>query len=334
MQIRRFKELITSSVNANGLLLCHPNADPDAVSSAFVFSHIIATLNPEVKCEIASPEGPSEPSTRLLSFLRFHVVTDPKIEEADFFVLLDTSSLKQLGHWGERVKTTGKPLILVDHHAPKPDDYTSSFIDLSEEKARSTCEIVFRIGKDLGHRFGPEDTFALLFGIVFESKYFRIATPDTFRIAATLIESGADSQKAIALLGRPMTVSEKIARLKACQRMDLQKVDDWLLALTQVNSYQSSSARALLALGADIAIVVGGKKGKIRVSLRCTQEFVDKTGIHLGKDVAFKLGELLGGVGGGHPTTAGASGTGDIDNILKMSSRLILETLKRVKSSS
>jgi len=61
-------------------------------------------------------------------------------------------------------------------------------------------------------------------------------------------------------------------------------------------------------LGASVAVVYGKKKRNLRISLRSSSEFVKKTGIHLGKDVAQPLGEYVNGVGGGHRTAAGVDG--------------------------
>jgi nanoRNase/pAp phosphatase (c-di-AMP/oligoRNAs hydrolase) len=73
----------------------------------------------------------------------------------------------------------------------------------------------------------------------------------------------------------------------------------------------------LVDLGAHAAAVAGLKNGKIRVSLRCTRQFTEETGVNLGRDIAMPLGEFLLGVGGGHAMAAGVSGTGEIEPALK-----------------
>ena len=61
-----------------------------------------------------------------------------------------------------------------------------------------------------------------------------------------------------------MDLSEKIARLKASQRMKVYRKGDWIIATAEVSSFQASVARGFLNLGADVAIIVGEKKGKIK----------------------------------------------------------------------
>jgi nanoRNase/pAp phosphatase (c-di-AMP/oligoRNAs hydrolase) len=124
-----------------------------------------------------------------------------------------------------------------------------------------------------------------------------------------------------------MDFSERVARLKACRRAKFFKVGEWIIALSHVSAYQASAARAIVDLGAHVAVVAGQKNDNIEVSLRCTREFQEKTSMHLGKDVAKPLGEYLHGMGGGHSTAAGVNGVGDVETGLKYCLRLLKQRL-------
>jgi nanoRNase/pAp phosphatase (c-di-AMP/oligoRNAs hydrolase) len=63
--------------------------------------------------------------------------------------------------------------------------------------------------------------------------------------------------------------------------------------------------------------VGGTKKQDVKISLRSTKDFFENTGIHLGRDIAIPIGELLKGVGGGHAMAAGINGTGKVDDAIK-----------------
>ena len=106
------------------------------------------------------------------------------------------------------------------------------------------------------------------------------------------------------------------------------KIGDWLVALSHVGAYQASAARALVALGAHVAIVAGQRENKLQVSLRACSDFHEKTGIHLGRDIANPLGEYLHGMGGGHAVSAGANGVGNVEASLKRCVRLLKERLE------
>jgi nanoRNase/pAp phosphatase (c-di-AMP/oligoRNAs hydrolase) len=119
--------------------------------------------------------------------------------------------------------------------------------------------------------------------------------------------------------------------MKACRRAKLIKIENWIIALSHVSAYQASAARALVDLGAHLAAVAGQKNEKIEISLRCTREFNQVTGIHLGRDIAKPLGEYLQGMGGGHATAAGVNGRGYIEKGLKRCLRLVKEKLSSHK---
>ncbi|MEM2897577.1 MAG: DHH family phosphoesterase, partial [Candidatus Bathyarchaeia archaeon] len=115
----------------------------------------------------------------------------------------------------------------------------------------------------------------------------------------------------------PMPQPEKIARLKAAQRMQMWRLKDWLIVTSEVGSYHASVARALTMLGADVAIVGSGNKEGIKLSLRSSKEFFEKTKVHLGRDIAIPVGNFVNGMGGGHALAAGINGSGKIEVAIK-----------------
>jgi phosphoesterase RecJ-like protein len=118
-----------------------------------------------------------------------------------------------------------------------------------------------------------------------------------------------------------------MARLKAANRVKLLRINDWLIALSHVSAYQASACRAIIALGAHVAVVAGQKQNEIQVSFRASREFCEETGLHIGRDLAKPLGDFLGGMGGGHSVSAGANGVGDLDACLKFCERLLEKSL-------
>jgi nanoRNase/pAp phosphatase (c-di-AMP/oligoRNAs hydrolase) len=144
--------------------------------------------------------------------------------------------------------------------------------------------------------------------MAYDTRHFMLATSEAFRIAANLVAKGVNALEAMKSLQVPMAESERIARLKASQRLVITRMGGWILVSTHVGSHQASAARALVMLGADVAIVAAEKKAQVRMSLRSTQDFYDKTKVHLGRDVAKKVGKIIQGAGGGHALAAGIYG--------------------------
>lgn len=330
LQIQDITALL-DQVNAKlVVLLCHHNADPDAIGAAFAFSCLLERLRPRLRTEIAAAEGPSRLSKHLLTALPIKLTQNPHIEEADAIVLLDTNTIQQLDDWAERVKASNSPIIVIDHHASHPETERLAALSVSDENASSTCEIIYKFFMDMNVRFTENEAKSLFLGIAFDTRHFILANSTTLKIVADLIDAGVNAREALGLLSLPMDESERIARLKASKRVKLLKIGEWIVAFSHVSAYQASAARAFISLGAHVAIVAGQKDEKLKISMRASQEFYRVTGVHLGRDLARPLGECLKGMGGGHAVAAGVNGVGDLKVCFKRCVRLLKEKLKNV----
>jgi len=309
------------------ILLCHHNADPDAICSAHAFAGLLRRLTPKIEVEIGAAQGISRLSRHLLKYLPIEVKTLKKVENADVIVLLDTNTIQQLNGLAEQVKNLKVPIIVIDHHAAHPETEKLARICITNEGSSSTCEIIYNFFKEMSVKANEDEARALFLGIAFDTRHFVLANSSTLKTIAELIDTGVNAQEALSLLSLPVDFSERVARLKACRRAKLFKIGEWIIALSHVSAFQASAARALVDLGAHVAAVAGRKNENIEVSLRCTREFNEKTGIHLGKDVAKPLGEYLRGMGGGHSSAAGVNGVGDVEAGLKRCLRLLKERL-------
>jgi nanoRNase/pAp phosphatase (c-di-AMP/oligoRNAs hydrolase) len=313
------------------LLLCHHNADPDAICSAYAFQGLLAKVRPNVTAEIGIGQGISRLSKHILKHLPITVNLQPNVEKADAIVLLDTNTTQQLGQLSERVAKTKAPIIVIDHHAAHPETERIAKLCITDEEASSTCEIVYNFYRQVNTKPGLNEAKALFLGITFDTRHFVLAKTSTFKTISELSDIGVNPQEELSSLALPMDFSERVARIKACRRAKLIKIENWIIALSHVSAYQASAARALIDLGAHMAAVAGQKNEKIEISLRCTREFNQVTGIHLGRDIAKPLGEYLQGMGGGHATAAGVNGTGYIEKGLKRCLRLVKEKLSNHK---
>jgi nanoRNase/pAp phosphatase (c-di-AMP/oligoRNAs hydrolase) len=314
------------------ILLCHHNADPDAVCSAYALSSLIKKHKPQTKVEIGAAQGISRLTKHLIKSLPITVQTSPNVEKADLIILLDTNTIQQLDNLAEKVKTSKAPIIVVDHHAAHPETEKTAKLCITDENASSTCEIIYDFYKQTNTKIEENEAKALFLGIAFDTRHFVLANSSTLKTIAELIDTGINAQEALSLLSLPMDFSERVARLKACRRVKLFKTGEWIIALSHVSAYQASAARAIIDLGAHVAAVAGQKNENLEISLRCTKDFHEKTGIHLGKDIAKPLGEYLQGMGGGHSTAAGVNGVGEIEAGLKRCLKLLKERIAQAKT--
>jgi nanoRNase/pAp phosphatase (c-di-AMP/oligoRNAs hydrolase) len=334
MQIQEAISLIDKTEAKLIVLLCHHNADPDAICSAFALSKLLRRLKPQLEIEIGAAQGASRLSKALMKSIPVELARRPRIEKADLIFLLDTNTIQQLEEWAEIVRTSSSPVVVVDHHAIHPETNKLATLCICDEKASSTCELIYQFFKDTNTKLSEVEAKALFLGIAFDTRHFLIAGSNALKSVAELVDAGVNAKETLSLLSLPVEHSERLARLKACKRCRLLKIGDWIIAFSHVSAYQASAARALIRVGAHVAIVAGQRGEKVTFSFRSSHEFYKKTSVHLGRDVAAPVGDHLQGMGGGHPTSAGANGMGNLNASVKYSVELLGEILRRDNSFS
>ena len=194
MQIQKITELLDKHDAKLAVLLCHHNADPDAVGSAFAFNGLLKRLKPNLETVIAAASGPSKLSKSIISVLPITLTDEPRIEEADIVVLLDTNTIQQLDDWSNRIDPK-KPLVVIDHHASHPETEQLATISIADENASSACEVVYRLFKQAEVVPSPEEAKALFLGIAFDTRHFIIATSETLKVVADLVDAGVNPQE-------------------------------------------------------------------------------------------------------------------------------------------
>jgi len=329
MTISNILRILEDTKAQQVLLLCHHNSDPDAICSAYALQNLLKKVKPEITTEIGTGQGINRLAKNIVQNLPIKINLKPDVDKAQAIILLDTNTIQQLGDIVEKVAKTTSPIIIVDHHAVHPETQRLCKLCITNEDASSTCDIIYNFYREQDIKPDQNTAKALFLGMAFDTRHFVLANSATFKAISYLVDSGVNAQECLSMLSISMDFSERVARIKGCRRAKLLKLGDWIIALSHVSAYQASAARALTDLGAHMAAVAGQKGDSIEISLRCTREFSEKTGIHLGRDIAKPLGEHLKGMGGGHAMAAGVNGAGDIDGGLKWCLRLLKENLAK-----
>jgi nanoRNase/pAp phosphatase (c-di-AMP/oligoRNAs hydrolase) len=253
----------------------------------------------------------------------------------DLVVLVDTNSKYQLGPRLEQALTDPRHTLIIDHHEDNPNICLVAQNLLVRADKSSTCEMIADLfdGDDVSMDQGTANL--LLAGMIFDTRRFMYGHVSAIRTGLKLIERGADYDHCLrSLIVRPER-SERIARLKAAGRMQVHEIGQWVVATSKVSAYEASACRALVELGADVAVVGGSpSKDVVRLSSRSTNEFHNDTGVSLSADVMEKLGELIEGAGGGHANAAGAKGKKNLDRALAKSVELIREAIDAKRDDS
>jgi len=310
------------------VVMGHRNADPDALASAYVVREILRAEGYDAR--LVFPEGLSQASKRIVREIIGKEpgdVEDEAPEESAMAVVVDTASPEQLGELSSFALNV--LLVVIDHHSSNKLVERAK-VAIHDATARATSELVYLIATHvLGLELDREALELLLAGIVYDTRHFILSNARTLRIASELLEQGASLERVLkALQSPPMEPPERIARIKGAKRMHCVRAGDYIVAFTHVGAYESSVARALLDLGADLVIVVSERGSETRIVGRARKSIVEKLGIHLGRDIMEQLGRSLGGGGGGHVQAAGASVRASLERVFSEVVRIVENLLR------
>lgn len=192
------KELSTLfSSAANILLISHINPDGDAIGSQLALYHYLRSKGKNV--ELLIPNNIQEflkwmDGSELINiYIKDRKKGRKIIEQADLIVLLDFNQSNRLGEAEEAVLKSGAKKVIIDHHL-NPGGFADLVI--SDPEKCATAELIHEIVSTLnGTTFRDKNySEAVYVGIVTDTGNFEHGnySPQTFRIAAELLESGLD----------------------------------------------------------------------------------------------------------------------------------------------
>jgi len=192
--INKFISHLKEEKNNSFLLIAHERPDGDTISA--VLSLRLMLLAYKKKVRSVSSQGVPE-VFRFLDGWRY-VKQDFLAGDFQTIVLVDNGDLKRTGFMDRilAAKKAGATIINIDHH-PKNDIWKLANINIVDEKASSTCEIVFNIFEKTGTKINHEVATALLTGIYTDTGGFQHVTTTvrTFEIASNLMSKGAKLKK-------------------------------------------------------------------------------------------------------------------------------------------
>ncbi len=319
---RRFSPLLSTARLAKKshsvLIFTHRQADPDALCSAYAIARLASgerSQNERSFCKIVTPQGASVLAANIckeFSIPYDEKINDNEIEKAEFIFFVDVGDDELLEPYLASIRKSRARKFLLDHHSSGSEVKENSkgrlnLFDgsLLDSKATSTCEIVALAfpEKLLDEKLSK----VLLVGLLYDSQHLGIATQSTLEAALKLVRKGAMISEAKELLRMRPDRSEIIARLKSAQRLRYEELGKYLLAETEISSFQAAAARTLIDIGADIAIAFGEHDEETRASVRTSQRFDRETGINVGVLLS-KISDKTGMSGGGHSTAGSISG--------------------------
>ncbi|MBR0450044.1 MAG: bifunctional oligoribonuclease/PAP phosphatase NrnA [Clostridia bacterium] len=313
--------------NKRTLIIFHVRSDADAVGSAFALRDIFRVLGIPAYCACAD-ELPER-----LQFLTDGVQGSVLLEEdmrldCERIISVDSANPVQLGALFNRLHKDID--LMIDHHS-SGTPYADNYID---PNASSTGEIIYRVAKrliELGalDSIPPRVISCVFAAVSSDTGGFRFsnANPDTYRLAAELIELGADHTE----------ISRQLFDCKSYTQIhvegegsrQLKTIADgrvaWIsfpYSLQQELGAQSEHLGTLIDIarsleGVEIALAIreNADCATYRVSMRSATDF----------DVSYVCARFGGG---GHKSASGCTVTAS--NIQEAEQKVLAEIVKRL----
>lgn len=307
------------------LLVVHSQADADAVSAAAALADYLTNAT------ICAPDALSSPGKRIRDRFGIKVADFKELAFSPYAViLLDSNSAALFPGIASFISGFKGRTAIIDHHSIHEDALRADVV-LIDNRASSTCEIIYELFRELNHPVSARVAEMLLAGIISDSADFLHASTRTFEVVAYLLKRTPLSLAQIkeTVEGVP-SADYRLAILKALARLRVSRIGEFLIAVSDTNTLEAVSAEKLVSLGADYAFVAQVAPNELRISGRCRPPLVDRCGADVASIMA-EVGRMIGGSGGGHPAAAGANGprTEKLEEALDLACALACKQLEK-----
>lgn len=183
------------------ILVPHQNPDGDAMGSCLAMYHYLQDKGHQ--CKVIAPNNFPDflkwmpAADKVVIFEREPNKSSQMIQKADMVFLLDFNVLHRVGEAMEKSLQAYKgTFVMIDHHQ-QPSDIADFLY--SDTSICATCQMVYHFFEKLGDTqfITPTIATCLYTGIMTDTGSFKFAstTSTTHRVAANLIDKGANASK-------------------------------------------------------------------------------------------------------------------------------------------
>ncbi|MGV9171220.1 MAG: DHH family phosphoesterase [Promethearchaeia archaeon] len=288
---KRFKKLINYLKSQRVLILTHNSADIDALSSVYLFSHIVNQLIKTKRLDIYF-SSISRITKQYMnrfnsSFPEFNISFKRTVEPSnyDVAIILDTNNPDQIKGISLEHKSSQLDYIYIDHHVnlKQQTKRNKSEFNIIDDRYSSASEIIFEMVQSFQLDISLPLRFLTISGIIVDSGYFKFANNHTIHVCSQILNGEFALTEVYSMLEFDDDVSQKIARIKGLQRLELIRHGDLLFGLTHVGSFESLVATTMIKNGLDVAVVYSKReKSRYRITTRAKREICISKGLHLG----------------------------------------------------
>jgi phosphoesterase RecJ-like protein len=293
------------------LLSSHVNPDGDGVGSIIGIAGLLRKLGK--KYRIICEDPPQDKLSFLKGFDEFTPYNDSLLGQPLFSsaIIIDSPHMDRIGNTA-RILATNARILKIDHHVTE-DLYGT--VNLVIPEAAASAQIVASLFETMGVALDRESAAALYVGLCIDTGRFRFnnTTPEVFRLAARLVETGLEPDIIADKLFYQTSLKNKMCLAKMLSTIELHKGGKVASAFFDYEFLNSETGKGvdtegfvnqpLSIEGVEMAFLIREQeKGQTRVSLRSRND-VDVN----------RLAQLFGG--GGHVRASGCRIAGSVSEV-------------------
>jgi phosphoesterase RecJ-like protein len=175
-------------------IFTHLNPDGDALGSSFAVKYALESIGKRVTIYLEKPM----PEKFNFLGMDYEIASADTESDADCAIVLDCGEYSRLGNTAETCKKIPE-ILCVDHH--KTGETFGEFY-YNEPDAAATAQIVYKLVNLITKNVPQKAYEAIYTGMSTDTGHFKFSnvSPETFRIAAKVLESGINHRKVTTII--------------------------------------------------------------------------------------------------------------------------------------
>lgn len=287
--------------NDEYLILTHAHPDGDTLGCGFALCEALTSIGKKAVVRCGDPVP-----------AKYGYMGSVCREDVEFsnIIAVDVADAKLLGKDFEE-RFGGRVDLCIDHHGSNRLYAKRTLLDPT---AAAACEVILEVIRALGVEVTKTIANNIFTGLSTDSGCFRYSnvTPRTLRMAADMIEAGAEHSRINTLM-----FETKTRTYVALERLALESMRMYLddrcafITITQDMFCESGSDESEVDAIASIPRQIEGVQVGVTMREKTDGTFKVSMRSHEGIDVS-KICSMMGG--GGHPRAAGCTLEGDVES--------------------
>jgi len=329
----KFENFFAFIKNKKILITTHDLVDIDGLVSCFTLKFFLIQYFKNQEVSIYFSELTKSTKTFIKNFSKkfpnfnFSYEREFNLSNADVLLIVDTNNLNQIKlSNNSETPHLEIPYIFIDHHylGDKYENNNINTLNLIFDNYSSTAELILHLFELYDIQLTTPLKFLTITAILTDSGFFRHGNNKTIQNVGKLLCEDIEIQDIFILLKFDTDISEKIAKIKGLQRVELIRVGHYLIGITNVSSYGAGVASMLIKMGFDVGIVIAKEVNQFRINTRAKKRVCIQTGLNLGK-ILEEMSKQYNGSGGGHDGAASLTLNKESDIIITQ----IVEKIKQ-----